>query len=265
MIHIVKTDKEEIVLLREEHLKRLPVFQELFLEMLVDEGIYYCINFDNITAGYVVMTKDRILVEFHLQDRYIPYCPEIIEKTISELKIKKIYCQSFDSLLLSNCMLQSLDYKLIGHLFRDIIEVPSYTNKQLEVKWATEEDYSFLLEQKDGLYETPEELRTFIRRHSVLMFYHPLNQLAGCGYLIKIHESFDYFDIGMWVNPEFRKQGIATAIISWLKEWCLRNDYYPICGCDIHNIASRKTLEKNGFVSQYKLIEFTVPDHSGIN
>lgn len=261
MIHIVKTDKEEIVLLSEEHLKRLPVFQELFLEMLVQEGICYNINLDEVRAGYVVMTKDRILVEFHLQDKYIPYCPEIIEKTISGLKIKKIYCQSFDSLLLSSCMLQSLDYKLIGHLFRDIIEVPSYTNKQLQVKWATEEDYCFLLEQKDGLYETPEELRTFIRRRSVLMFYDPLNQLTGCGYLIKIHESFDYYDIGMWVNPDFRKQGIATAIISWLKEWCLRNDYLPICGCDIRNVASRKTLEKNGFVSQYKLIEFTVPDH----
>jgi len=76
--------------------------------------------------------------------------------------------------------------------------------------------------------------------------------------LIRVHADWDYYDIGMWVHPNFRKLGIATVIVSWLKDKYLKNNWKPICGCAIDITGSQKTLEKNGFVSKYKLIEFNV-------
>jgi hypothetical protein len=32
----------------------------------------------------------------------------------------------------------------------------------------------------------------------------------------------------------------------------------PSCGCAIENKASQKTIEKSGFVSKYKLINFMI-------
>ena len=60
----------------------------------------------------------------------------------------------------------------------------------------------------------------------------------------------------MWVNSAFRNKGYATRIIANLKGYCLKNNIFLTCGCDIDNIASKKTLEKNGFISKHDLLEF---------
>jgi predicted acetyltransferase len=58
----------------------------------------------------------------------------------------------------------------------------------------------------------------------------------------------------MVVNSEMRNRGIGTYIISKLKEQCYSKNLIPICSCDKENIASKKTLEKSGFVSIHKII-----------
>ena len=59
----------------------------------------------------------------------------------------------------------------------------------------------------------------------------------GCGYLIRVLPDKEILDVGMWVNPVFRRQGYATLIISHLKETCLKAGYTPIAGCAADNIA----------------------------
>ena len=154
-------------------------------------------------------------------------------------------------------MLQYSKYKIIGTLFRDCFETNFYPLEGLTVRTAIESDSSFLLQQEDGLYETSEELARFLKSGNITMFMKE-NELYGCGYLTRIHEHWDYYDIGMWVNPPFRHQGVAIKIISYLKDLCLRNGWIPICGCAYENVASQRTLERNGFVSKYKLLEFEI-------
>ena len=66
----------------------------------------------------------------------------------------------------------------------------------------------------------------------------------------------EILDVGMWVNPVFRRQGYATLIISHLKETCLKAGYTPIAGCAADNIVSRRTLEKCGFMTKHCAIVF---------
>ena len=61
----------------------------------------------------------------------------------------------------------------------------------------------------------------------------------GCGYLIRVLPDKEILDVGMWVNPVFRRQGYATLIISHLKETCLKAGYTPIAGCAADNIVSK--------------------------
>jgi RimJ/RimL family protein N-acetyltransferase len=142
-------------------------------------------------------------------------------------------------------------------LFRDYVNSEPIAVNDLSIRFAENKDYSFLLQQEGELYETPDELKKFVNGHNVILFQKD-DQLLGCGYLIKVHPNYDYFDIGMWVNPNFRKQGIATLIISYVKDTCLKSNWIPICGCAVENMASQKTLEKNGFISKHKLIEFAI-------
>jgi len=41
-----------------------------------------------------------------------------------------------------------------------------------------------------------------------------------------------------------------------LRAYAIENGMKPSFGCAIDNIASQKTLEKSGFISKHKLIDF---------
>lgn len=257
MIQIAKAKLNDISSLRYEYLNSLTEFQELYLELFIENSDSYIIEVDGSTIGYTIVTADNILVEFYLKDKFIPNCNEIFQKTVNSININSIYCKSFDSLLLSCCLTNSYRYNLLGTLFRNYIESNKIDYNDFSIRFANDDDYSFLLQQEGELYETPEELKKFVTGNNVIMFQKDC-KLLGCGYLIKVHPNFNYYDIGMWVNPLYRKQGVATMIISYLKETCVTNNWNPICGCAVENIASQKTLEKNGFISKHKLIEFSI-------
>jgi predicted acetyltransferase len=63
-----------------------------------------------------------------------------------------------------------------------------------------------------------------------------------------------YGDIGMVVAEECRRKGIGTYIITQLKQHCYYNKLKPVASCDIKNTASKKTLEKSGFISNHRII-----------
>lgn len=255
MIQILKTERHEIVALRRAYFNSLPCFQELYVEMLVNESACFQLVIEQREAGYFILTPSNILVEFYLFEEYVPICNEVFLTIAREKAIQSVYCKTFDALLLDCCLQHTTKQQVIGCLFRDCFNTPDFPLNELSCRFATMTDYPFLLNQEDGLYETPEELTQFVGGGNLLM-YMKGNDLYGCGYLIQVHPEWGYYDIGMWVNPLFRKQGIATGIVSSLKQRCLENKWIPICGCAYDNTASRKTLEKNGFISKYKLIEF---------
>lgn len=265
MLHIVNTDFNGISNLRKYYLNSLPESQECFIELLVESGSYYNISVDETVVGYAISsiddilgkTGENVLVEFYLKDELLSRCDEVFALVIKELSIGMVYCKSFDSLMLNCCLMQQMQYEVFGRMFRKILASEKFhTDSRYEVRLAQMSDYDFLLEQKGGLYETPKELENLIGKKTVKMFIGQ-GQLVGCGYSIPVLPNGDYYDIGMWTNPEFRNTGVATYIISYLKEECTNNKKIPVCGCAVDNIASMKTLEKNGFVSKYKLIKFT--------
>lgn len=257
MIKLVKTVLKVIEPMRLRYLESLPEFQELYLELLVGKSEYFLINRDGELTGYCIKTAENTLVEFYLENRTIPGCVEIFKAVITDLSITKVVCKSFDFLLLNCCLELSAPVKLIGTLFRDSIEAEQYPVTGYSVRVAEASDYPFLLQQKDGLYDSPEELETFVNGGNLYMFEKD-GVLTGCGYLIRVHSGWEYYDIGMWVNPDYRKQGMGTMIISFLKETCKINNWKAICGCSYENKASQKTLEKNGFISRHKLLEFSL-------
>jgi RimJ/RimL family protein N-acetyltransferase len=127
----------------------------------------------------------------------------------------------------------------------------------LEVRFAEDADLPYLLRQNDEVFEPKHLLGSFIKNKGISLFEKD-KIIAGCGFLTQIHSKYNYYDIGVWVNPEFRNRGYATQIVSYLKDYCLKNNVLPVCGCSAENIASQKTLAKAGFISTHELIEFTI-------
>lgn len=257
MIEVLKVGYPSIAAMRNERLNMLPAFQDVYLELMIPSSDYFLITSNESEAGYAIRSANGILIEFYLKEEYIVDCPVYFDLIIYTLNVKRIYCQSFDALLLNCCVLKNHPYRIEGWLFRDFLHTENFFKGDMALRFAGKTDYPLLYEQPDGLYESPEELEMLINGQNILMFYLG-SSLVGCGFLIQVHPDFSFYDIGMWVHPDFRRKSFATQIISYLKHLCLENNWTPICGCAADNEASQKTLAKNGFFSKYKLIEFCV-------
>ncbi len=251
-----KVEFDEIKEYRNQYLDSIYESQELYIEWIVLKSDYFIIEIEE-PVGYFIISPENIMVEFYLTKSSIKYCEWIFKKVMEEFKVEKIYCKSFDSLLMKCCHKRSMSYEIIGTLFRDYIDTEMDDMSEYLIRKATKDDIPCLLLQKDELYESEDELYLLVKNNNIYMYYFE-GQLVGCGFIIKVLEDRNYYDIGMWVKTEYRNRGIASRIISNLKGACIKNHMIPICGCAVDNIASKKTLEKNGFHSKHDLIEYKV-------
>jgi GNAT superfamily N-acetyltransferase len=65
---------------------------------------------------------------------------------------------------------------------------------------------------------------------------------------ILFHYNRPYGDIYMEVAEPFRRRGLGSFLVQELKRICYQHGNIPSARCGINNIASRKTLQKAGFV-----------------
>lgn len=255
---IVKTSLDKVKKYRTDYLNSLPEFQELFIELMISDSDYYILQADKKEIGYTIRNIDSVLIEFYVLDKYIPDSNEFFRQILKDLSITDIYCKSFDSLLLNNCLLNALPYSILGFLYRDYVEALIKKDLNIKMKRADLSSKGLILRQDDSikeLFETEQQLTDFIKNESVFEFYKN-DEFIGCGMVIRTHPDWRFCDLGVWVNPSKRGKAIGSQIILNLREYSIKNNLIPSCGCAIENKASQKTIEKSGFVSRYKLINF---------
>lgn len=72
-------------------------------------------------------------------------------------------------------------------------------------------------------------------------------EVAATGGIL-YHYNRPYGDIWMEVAEPFRMQGYGTFLVQELKRICYQGGNVPCARCNTDNVASRKTLQKAGFV-----------------
>jgi len=72
------------------------------------------------------------------------------------------------------------------------------------------------------------------------------NLAAGGGILF--HYNRPYGDIYMEVSEPFRRRGLGTFLVQELKRVCYEGGHIPAARCNPANVASRRTLQRAGFV-----------------
>ena len=272
MIKLIPTSLKKVKNKREAYLKQLPNCQEFFLELMVLESECYWLKNENQIIGYVIIYQRDTLVELCLPNCPITEAMACFKQLIDELSVVRIFCQSYDDFLMCLCLSFSFPYNMFAYLFREFQQTNDFFNQghsdtvnqekeghhpHLVARLAQPSDLPCLLEQEKTLYEMPEELERFIAHQNMHLFFDG-GQLTGCGFLFSLQEMGHHDDIGMWVHPDYRRQGVATKIVSYLKNKSINQGRIPVAGCAIDNVGSRRALEKNGFIAQHSLIEFYV-------
>lgn len=259
-LQIEKTHPTEVAELRKQNLDSLVKFQEIYLEFVIRNSVYYKLSLENQVIGYAIVSADDLLVEFYIEEKFSKNSPQYFHALVQQLSIKGVYCKSFDHLLLNCCLVYSLPYKVTGYLYRDFTDKGLQLKKDLPFRYAGTPDLPFLQQQDDEVFEPKAQLKDFVERKGIIIL-EQANQIAGCGFLTQVVADYPYHDLGVWVEPAFRRQGYAVQIMLYLTRLCHNNNWVPICGCDAANNASQEMLSKIGFISHYKLLEFDTAIH----
>lgn len=256
MLEFKTTDILNIKHLRNSYFYEIQISQDLYIERIIKDSFCYKIFDDSHEVGYFIIDQESTLLEFYLITEALNKKEEIFNQIIQQKSVNKIYCKSFDHVLLTCGHTFARSSRITRTIFRDYINgINIDYDHQVKVHIASKSDIPTLLNYNDGLYSNPDELKYLISNNILYMFIHN-NSLLGCGYLTKVLSDKNYYDINVWTNPEFRKQGYGAMIISYMKRYCFSHGYIPVCGCDVTNIAARKTLQKNNFISKHCIIEF---------
>ncbi len=246
--------------MREDFLDTLCEPLELYSEVICRDSTPFFILEDDRRIGYVLLGEDGILHEFFIENGSLPLAETVFSRIIDELDVKKAVCQSWDHLFMSMCLLHFREKKVIGYNFRDRIEPPEPVPEfDLKDRIATLDDVDLLTRHRDGIFEDNEvkDIPYWVGKGGCTIYEDSDGSFIGYGMLNRTIEGRDWFDMGMYVKPDLRKQGYGTWIIDRLADLCVMNGWRPTLGCARDNVASKRTIEKAGFVSRYVMVEFT--------
>ena len=76
---------------------------------------------------------------------------------------------------------------------------------------------------------------------------------------ILFHYNRPYGDIYMEVSEPFRRRGLGTFVVQELKRVCYEGGHVPAARCHPANVASRRTLQKAGFVPCGHILKGVTP------
>ncbi len=87
--------------------------------------------------------------------------------------MQEVYCKSLDPVLPKCCLENAVSYEII-----------------------IDEDIPVLLQYTDELYESEDELSKLVKAGNIYM-YHLHNHLIGCGFLTKVINNRNIYDIDL--------------------------------------------------------------------
>ena len=242
--------------LREAHLDSLPEPQIHHMERLASSAQIVLIVSHGETVGYVGVNKECV-VEFYLTDAALPWRSDAFYAAAEHTGARSALVKSFDALTLSTIAEREVKARVVGVNFMTFDESTFVPRPEITARSAERSDASSVREIAADLYEDAAEIDHHIAARELLMFESGAT-LVGCGFVTRIRPNRNAFDIGMAVAPGFRRRGIGEYIVRHLRRHCVTTlDGRPIAGCAMENIASRRTLEKSGFISHHSLMELS--------
>lgn len=258
---ILKSGMKDISDFRRDYLQTLPENQEYYLEYLIGMSEAFVILVDEIEAGYfLASTPDesggRTLLEFYLNSTRIPLAEKILARIIQEYRVSSCLCKSFDHLTLSACSSLQKSMSPVGILCRGFSSTAFPLDTSLVTVDPAEPDQAELIfSWNDDFFDDLAEVQRMIAGEQLFLFKESKG-ILGIGTILPIIEGTDQVDVGMLVRSEYRGRGWGAYIIRYLTEVCLKRGESPSCGCGIDNIGSRRSLEKAGFESRYRMLHF---------
>ena len=250
----------EIGDLRKPYLDGLLEAQELYLELMIRKSRVFVIQSQDQQIGYFLLGDGAVLLEYYVTPDNLEHVDTIFGIILEKFSIHKALCKSFDHTLLSCCAGFQKEMRVIGIHFREYQEDGTLPIAEgITCRLAKAGEAQKIMALNEEVFEQDEEVHEYISKEQIFLFEKE-KEMIGFGIFARVIEGRPEFDIGMCVDRRFRRQGYGEHIIRHLVDFCRHNGWRAICGCAIDNEASRRCLEKAGFIGRYRLLEFVFQD-----
>jgi RimJ/RimL family protein N-acetyltransferase len=212
--------------------------------------------------GYFCLGSNQELLRFHLWENALDRAQEIFQWMLSTYGIQRATASTIEPLYFSLCLDVQSTITLHSYLFRDHQPrvLSSGLNASLFRKADTSEIDDIVRFYHANTEGPGEWIAAFVNArltHDELFVLSDQHTLVAAGECIPSQKQPPYADLGMIVARSYRGRGVGSFVLTQLKNHCYEAGWKPICSCEAANHASKKAIEKAGFISEQRIVNVT--------
>jgi len=252
-LHCKLSSSEEILALRTR-------FREEMNCQIVHDSIHrregwtlsYLLEWAGAAAGFGSVAiggpwKDKpTLFEFYLLPQHRSRAFEFFEALLSFSDARFFEVQSNESLTTCLALAYAQNISTEAILFQDQLTTELVVTGAMLKSAISQEEIRLCIERRQGGGEWLLELNAAAVAKGGILF----------------HYNRPYGDIYMDVDEKFRRRGLGAYLVQELKRECYELGAIPCARCSPTNIASRKTLQRAGFVPVAHILIGSIISHS---
>ena len=250
----------DIQRLRDDYLHTLVAPMDgMWERAIIAHATFWEIQDQKQYVGYFCIASNNDLLCFHLVENYQARAQEIFCWIISTYGIQRAIASTIEPLYFSLCLDVQKSITLHSYLFRDSkpVEQPFSLNNGVfrkAEKNELDDIVRFYQVNTEGSGEWIEAfLHARLNREELFVL---LDQqtLVATGECIPSQKQPPYADLGMVVAQSYRGRGLGSSMLTQLKKHCYEAGWKPICSCEAANHASKRAIEKAGFISEHRIV-----------
>jgi GNAT superfamily N-acetyltransferase len=249
--------------LRDDYLRTLVAPMDgMWESTVIAQATFWEIQDREQHAGYFCIGSDNELLRFHLWENYQDRAQEIFRWIVSTYGIQHAIVSTIEPLYFSLCLDIQRSITLHSYLFRDNQrkDLSSGLGKSIFRKAEKSELDDMVRFYQANTEGSGEWIETFLNAHlnrEELFVLYDQHTLVAAGECIPSQKQLPYADLGMVVARSYRGRGVGSFLLTQLKKHCYEAGWKPICSCEVSNRASKKAIEKAGFLSEQRMVKIT--------
>ncbi len=262
MITCLQLEQPNIIQqIREDYLHTLIAPMDgMWESAVIQHATFWEIQDQEQQGGHFCIDSNNCLLRFHLLESYQAQAQEIFRWILSTHHIQYAIAGTIEPLYFSLCLGFQKSCKLHTYLFQDNIQIkPALRPTNIVFTKAEKSEFAaisrFYHANTEGSGEWIEAFLHKRLNQGELFVLYDQQTLVATGECIPSPKQLPYADLGMVVARSYRGKGLGSSMLIQLKQHCYAVGWKPICSCAADNHASRKAIEKAGFISEHSMVK----------
>ena len=271
MITCIQLDRSDIIQQRRDDylLTLIAPMDGMWESTVISHATFWEIQDQKQYVGHFCIDSNNYLLRFHLLEAYQAQAQEIFRWIISTHNIRHAIASTIEPLYFSLCLDFQRSIEPHTYLFRDNtrVELSSCPSNSLFRKAEKRELDAISRFYHANTEGSGEWIETFLHErlsHEELFVLYDREALVATGECIPSQKQPPYADLGMIVAQSYRGKGLGSSMLIQLKQHCYETGWKPICSCAADNLASKKAIEKAGFISEHRMVRIQLKMGRGV-